>query len=347
MQFKLLIKKIRIKIKGSLSLFLLRFSWTFQLYNIFFPSYYSEKKAVYKGIHKYYYDLNKRKNALYCLRRNLHRIEKGISHNNPKPVFGINYIEETIKAFEIEANRNKDQKTLNWATGVLKLYFDKVDNNNKIISGCKKKFENALSDGFTYNLNYHTVADSKRNNKPNLEFVKKLLESRKSIRWFSNKKVEQDILIKVAELANSAPSACNRQPIKIHIYDNPETIFQISSLPLGATTFYKNVPVFILFIGSLDAYFSERDRHTIYVDGGLLAMNFMLALEAHGLSSCPINWPDIASKNKKLARIIGLEDYEKCVMCLAVGYADENQIIPLSIRKTVSDLVLFNRFIEN
>jgi nitroreductase len=70
----------------------------------------------------------------------------------------------------------------------------------------------------------------------------------------------------------------------------------------------------------------------------------MLALEAYSLSSCPINWPEINVKNKELNKIIGLDPYEKCVMCLAVGYAQKDQIIPLSIRKTTDDLIIFNRF---
>lgn len=341
----MLLKKIQSKIQGKLSKLLLNFPWTFQIYNLFFHSYYSEKKSVFKGMYKYQSDLNKNKNAIYCLRRNLHRIEKGLTHEIPKSTFALNYIEETINALEIEYNRGADQHTLNWARNVLSLFFEKVNMDNKLVLSSKKRFDNVYNNSSDKTYYSHVVFKN-RTELPDVEFVKQLFESRKSIRWFSQKKVDRNIIYEVAELASLAPSACNRQPIKIHVYDDPETIRRISSLPVGSTTFHDNVPVFILFIGSLNAYYSEKDRHTIYVDGGLLAMNFMLGLEAYGLASCPINWPDLKVQNKQLAKIIGLADYEKCVMCLAVGYPKENQLIPFSTRKPIEELVEFNRFSE-
>jgi len=317
---------------------------SFHFYFLLFPAFYSEKKAVYSGMQKFRSNLKKKKYAAYCLRRNLHRIEKGLTHINSKDSFGEKYILETINAFAIEKQRNKDNETLHWANSVLKIYFENVDYSKDPIKTSRKAFEKLIENDVTDSYSYSNAYLSGNGTNLNVEQVRAFFESRKSIRWFENKKVDSELLIEAAKLANSAPSACNRQPIKIHIYDDPETIQKISSLPPGAFTFNKNVPVFILFIGSLDAYFSERDRHTIYVDGGLLAMNFMLALEVYGLSSCPINWPDMKSLNRKLSKVIGLESYEKCVMCLAVGHAKKEQLIPLSIRKSVENLVVFNRF---
>ncbi|MGM0407606.1 MAG: nitroreductase family protein [Bacteroidota bacterium] len=336
------------KINLLASNFVIKNIKSYFLYSIVSPFYHNEKKSVYKGMQKYFLNLKKRKNAQYCLRRNLHRLEKGLTHSNPKESFGDKYISETVDAYEIEYRRNSNDETVIWANTVLKNYFENVDTTEEIIKKCKFRFYKIRGNKELLNeIKYQRRSENKTHANLNPEQAKIFLESRKSIRWFEKKKVDRNILHKVAQLAKSAPSACNRQPIKIFVYDDPSTIEKISSLPIGASTFYKNVPVFILFIGSLDAYFSERDRHTIYVDGGLIAMNFMLALEAYGLSSCPINWPEINSKNKKLSKIVRLKPYEKCVMCLAVGYAKNDQIIPLSIRKKTEDLLVYNQFKKN
>ena len=46
-------------------------------------------------------------------------------------------------------------------------------------------------------------------------------------------------------------------------------------------------------VGNLAAYPLERDRHLIYIDSALASMQLMLAAETLGLSTCPINWPDV------------------------------------------------------
>jgi nitroreductase len=68
-------------------------------------------------------------------------------------------------------------------------------------------------------------------------------------------------------------------------------------------------------------------------------MQLMLSLETLGLSSCPINWPDIENNERKLANLLNLNIYERPVMLMAVGYAHPEGGIPYSQKKGVSVLV--------
>ena len=107
----------------------------------------------------------------------------------------------------------------------------------------------------------------------------------------------------------------------------------------GTPGWAKGIPCTIAIIGDLSAYPRERDRHLIYVDGSLASMQLMLALETLGLSTCPINWPDIEREEKKMATLLKLKPYERPVMLLSVGYALNQGGIAYSQKKNANTLI--------
>jgi nitroreductase len=71
----------------------------------------------------------------------------------------------------------------------------------------------------------------------------------------------------------------------------------------------------------------------------------MLALETLGLSSCPINWPDIESREKMLSSKLDLRFHQRTIMLIAVGYAEPEGGVPFSQKK--SDSVLLNDVVRS
>ena len=111
---------------------------------------------------------------------------------------------------------------------------------------------------------------------------------------------------------------------------------------MGTRGFHHQFPVFVVITGQLSAYPYARDRHVIYVDAALAAMSLQFALEVQGVSSCSINWPDVASKNRQMARAIGLGSDERVVMCLSAGYPDPEAEVPFSQKKPLEELRSYN-----
>ena len=114
------------------------------------------------------------------------------------------------------------------------------------------------------------------------------------------------------------------------------------ALPAGTKGWGPNAPVVVVLVGQLRAYFDPRDRHLIYIDGSLAAMGFMLALETLGLSSVPINWPDVASREKKLAKLLDLEPDQRAIMFMAVGYPDPDGMVAYSHKQHLDHLRVWN-----
>jgi nitroreductase len=110
---------------------------------------------------------------------------------------------------------------------------------------------------------------------------------------------------------------------------------------MGMDSFHDEVKVIAFLVGDLSAYEDERDRHLIYVDGGLVAMTFSLALETKGLASCIVGWPDLPEQEEALRQALPLKESEQCVLCMSIGYPLEGVLVPGSAKKSSEEIVSF------
>jgi len=71
-------------------------------------------------------------------------------------------------------------------------------------------------------------------------------------------------------------------------------------------------------------------------------MSFVYALETLGLSSCCINWPEIAHRDERMRKSLGLTHDQRPVMLIAVGYPDPKGLVPRSTKKPLDNLRTYN-----
>ncbi|MFW6310872.1 MAG: nitroreductase family protein [Nanoarchaeota archaeon] len=321
------------------------------IYYLFFSKrFYLEHKAVLASRVKYYKNLNSIDSSSVLIRRNIHKLEKGIIMRPRRAVFATTYIVETVNAYATAVNNNKNDndssETLIWAHDVLKEYFEITDDSNPIIKKAKHIF--------------YAVPEIKtdKNSKPYLrkfspeltisyEDFKNLAIRRRSVRWYKDETVEREKIDKAIEIAGLSPSACNRQPFHLLIFDDKEKIESIARIPMGTKGFYHNFPGIIAVIGYLSDFEYERDRHIIYIDASLFIMPFLYTLELQGVSSCIINWPDIPQKESLIMKQLGLSKNERIIMFISYGYPDPNGMVPYSQKKNVNQLRSYNRKLHN
>lgn len=283
----------------------------------------------------------KDKSNFFNLRRNIHRIEKGLSYNKIKPVFAEGYIYETVEiASDLKNNGGIDLATYEWTYSVLNRYFELVDITNPIISKSRNIFltlpkeEHKTYSYFPYKFMERTTS--------NLEYEELLKFSlqRRSVRFFKPLKVKEEDLNRAFEIAKLAPSACNRQSFRFLYFDDHELVNKISKVPGGVSGYeLHNI---IVVVGDYSGYFNERDVNAPVIDASLATMAFMYGCESVGLSTVCINWPNVESKDKKIREYIKLEDYEFVVMMIGLGYGEEDGKIPYS-KKRDKDFLLINK----
>lgn len=166
-----------------------------------------------------------------------------------------------------------------------------------------------------------------------------LCQTRRSVRNFTNRGVDIDLVHQAIEAAQLSPSACNRQPAKVHIYKDPAKIAHLMQLQNGNRGFGQTVPMLLIMTADAKGFFDASERHEPYIDGGLFTMSLLLALQSHGLGTCCLNWC-VAPRVDRLAHEWGqIPENEKIIMYLAVGYAAPETVVPRSPRRPLDTIV--------
>lgn len=312
-----------------------------RLYYILFSSLFGrEQRAVLAGRLAYQQSLQQQGQSRAMLRRNIHRLEKGLIMRPRRAVFGEDYILPTVSCYQklLTSGPHCDQE-MQWAEHVLEDYFAVVA-NTPVIEQARTQFgwqrrEQAKS--------AIRSAPYQHRDLPPLEVdyhqLYQLFQRRRSVRWFRQEPIDRELIVQAVQAASLAPSACNRQSFRFYLATESARATELAKIAMGTAGFAENIPCLITVVGDLSAYPNERDRHVIYIDGALAAMQLMLALETLGLSSCPINWPDIEFFERRMQKQLKLADYERPVMLIAIGYPDPDGGVAYSQKKSPEQLI--------
>ena len=127
-----------------------------------------------------------------------------------------------------------------------------------------------------------------------------LVKARQSDRAYDkNRPIEEEKLERILEAARLAPSACNAQPWKFVVVNDPALSVEVgkASAGLGMNKFAKDAPVHILIVEESMNVTSLlgskiKDKYFPLVDIGIAASHICLAAEAEGLGSCILGWFD-------------------------------------------------------
>ncbi len=339
-------KKLKLKIAQYLytkltekNIFLIKLFYFF-----FDHSFDREMKSVLLGKKLFEKRIDNNEANISKVRREVHRIEKGLILPNRKPFFASDYIESTVD-FLIASFHELDSFNKKWCCDVLIKYFDEIGNGNHSIDLSREKLHEFLS---SIDLDLEVVS-SVPFNQSQLEKTPivyddllSLAKRRHSVRFFKDVKVEKEKLEKALDIGLQSPSACNRQPFEVLFFNQEELLSEALKLPMGITTFMGEIKNIAIIVGDLSYYFSERDRHLIYVDGSLFTMAFLFGLEVQGISSCVINWPDIEAYEKEFHKIFNIPSHKRGVCFIALGYAKETGKIPYSEKKESSKILKYN-----
>ncbi|WP_127818205.1 nitroreductase family protein [Microbacterium sp. CPCC 204701] len=318
---------------------------TFFWYLVSFVTFNREQSAVLRGRRDYYRNKHRDRVTHVELRRNVHRLEKGLIMRPRRDVFARDYITETIEFYEEAVTQCRvspgtmEQSEMDWAHDVLTEYFRVAVGADATVQAARERFESAEYPGrFTGKIPYVKRLLSE----VDYESLESLVMQRRSVRWFEDREVPRDLVDKALLLARQAPTACNRLPYEFRIFDDPEQVRTVSSIPFGTAGYGHNIPAIAVVVGKLESYFSPRDRHAIYVDSSLAAMQFMLGLETLGLSSSVINWPDFEPLERKMQKTLGLALTDRVVMLIAIGYAHPEGMVPYSQKKELDTFRRYN-----
>lgn len=255
----------------------------------------------------------------YYLAKHCHIIEKGLALPAPRAGFGQPKILDLIE-------KTRSYESLHSKDNITKMVRDTV--REYIAFHEKNQYE--LPREFVFLISKFTeeeesvgkgglkTLEKKMWENYSLETFKYFLSCRHSVRNFTNTPIRDERMQEIINVALNTPSVCNRQGWMVHYYNNKTEIKTLLGYQNGNAGFTDAVNKLLIVTGDIKA-FTRYEHNQLFVDGGLLSMNIMLALHSAGLGSCPLNTCMPFYKEENLKKVAKIPMNEKLIMMIAVG----------------------------
>lgn len=269
-----------------------------------------------------------------------HAIEKGLTMPEMRLGFGYELVRLMIKnCGDAIACGASDTVEVQSALNDLEQYY---------LLHEREKFDlpEDIADGIRALLKYKTMTASPCFETTSEDYFKttrdfsEMAHQRHSVRWYSDEPVDQETLVKALQLAQTAPSACNRQSVKVHVIASEDKKKEVLKLQNGNRGFGDRADKILLVTSDL-RYWAYDVGEMAYIDGGIFIMNLLYALHYYKINACTLNARMKISNRRKLAKIVGMEPSEIPVAFILVGRAPESFKIAGSQRLNVEDIVDF------
>ncbi len=144
---------------------------------------------------------------------------------------------------------------------------------------------------------------------------------RRSVRKFTDRPVERELIEKLLEAADAAPSACNKRPLEFYAVTNEEMLARLSKA--GLFTRMK-APLIIVVVGNLGRALPPPISDYWMHDAGAACENVLLEATALGLGSC---WCGVHPQKRvmeKVSEALDLNDKQIPFAIIKIGYPDEH-----------------------
>lgn len=290
-------------------------------------------KLVASGMKFYYYDLirHSKYSSIFfqfdsqdkydnLISVYTHILEKGIVMPNMRIGFGeikvrglIEICEDYAKKFDVENERFVH------CVAVIKEYYEIHEKSNfqfnneykEVLNAFLSKYQNIIH---TKQLNF-TSKDYFEDSNSSFD---KFSKSRHSVRNFSGR-IDCENLNLAIELANTAPSACNRQSHMVYILSNKAKIQELLDIQIGAAGFAEMSEKFLIITYKLEFWKEFSSRNAGYFDSGLYVMNLLYALQFYKIAACPLNAYFSPKQDKAVRNILNIPDSENITCIIALG----------------------------
>lgn len=274
------------------------------------------------------------------MRVSCHIIEKGLTMPEKRLGFGQDRV--IIISNEVLANKQyKELPEIEIAVGIIKEYNNlhedysyKLPNKIQGLIDEVVKLYPEFKKLEQIKISRETYFSAKE------DVFSKFAASRRSVRNFSKKATDKQIRDSV-ELALTAPSACNRQAFKCHVFNNEEKVKEILSHQNGNRGFGHLIPQVCVLTVDL-RMIGKNEQNDIYFNAGLFAMNLCYSFHYNEVGTCMLNWSVTPKKDKKFRKVVNIPKQESITVIIGFGIPKKQIEIARSDKKRVEDAIVIN-----
>lgn len=272
------------------------------------------------------------------LTKDYHIVEKGLALPFTRTEFGKERILQLlVKAEKYRSQYGEDNLTIAIKDCLHEYVKFNLEQGVNLDSDYFQKINNFIEQSFTKHAGgTKTVRKKDISSAVNFDFST-FVKTRSSIRDFDSSELNIQNIITAVELAKFTPSVCNRQAWHAHLYTEQNKVLEVLNFQNGHAGF-KNAIKGIFVITSDVSMFTKLESNQIFIDGGLFAMNIMLALHHQMIGSCPLNTclpfvDEIALKKK-----VGINLNERVIMMIAIGNLKDSYKVAISQKRNLDEI---------
>lgn len=163
------------------------------------------------------------------------------------------------------------------------------------------------------------------------------IKGRRSVRQFKKEPFPGELLTKLLEAGQTAPTAGNIQPWKFFVVRNREKQVKLSDAALGQS-WILSAPIIIVVCADLKrsgSSYGQRGRELYALqDTAAAIQNILLTATAYGLAGCWVG----AFREELAAQVVGVDQLSmRPVALLPIGYPEETTTAPQ--KRTLEEIV--------
>lgn len=150
-----------------------------------------------------------------------------------------------------------------------------------------------------------------------------LITLRQSDRKYCDAPVEKEKILRCIEAARMAPSACNSQPWKFVIVDDPDLKTELaeSAASIIMNKFTYQAPIMVAVVlekMNLTSTMGSviKDKEYSLMDVGMAVNQFCLQAAEQGLGTCILGW----FNEPKVKKILKVPDKKRVPLLISLGY---------------------------
>lgn len=148
-----------------------------------------------------------------------------------------------------------------------------------------------------------------------------LMARRRSRRVFEQVQLTKEEKESICNVAQLAPSACNRQPLYLLFVEDLELKKYVAETISGGKQFFAEAPAIIILTAEAGDYPYPSCRYLPFIDGGLAVQNIYLVCETMGLGCCLGSYTSfgVVNKEKEIRERLKIPSTHIILAALAVG----------------------------
>jgi nitroreductase len=265
-----------------------------------------ETRYFLRAKKRYIGDAYTKNNPAMLLRKRAHHLERCLFAPSSYP---SDLAERVSSEFEkvLSTAKSIPRDQGKWARKILDEYKAKTEQNSSPL--CSMLLNKA----------------SRQQSSVSTEDLMKLMLQRRSRRIFVDTPLTNAEKTAICQVAQSAPSSCNRQTLYLIFVEDPELKkFVASTIPGGCQFFYK-APCILLLISDAGDYRYPEDRMVPFIEGAAAVQNIYLLCETMRLGCCWGSYTSFgsAARENEVREKLKIPDTHLIVASLAIGKSNQ------------------------